>query len=207
MATRGDCDQFFTICRKLCSNGFSAKCATSPDRLGKIGFNKDGCSCLCNTNLNLIPTTIQTTTKTIPTTIQTTTTTTTTTVTSPPTKSFSQTLLESHNYYRSLHEVPPLRLSQNLINKAQQCAVNLAQTKRIFHGLKDNFGENIFWANNSRGDANGEDAVTSWYKEINNWDFKNAKGKTPDAVTEHFTQVKKYLLFFKINFYLVFIYT
>ena len=173
-STPGDCNQFFLVCRGLCVYGFSAKCATSYDRSFEKLFNNEGCSCLCKTNSNVIPTPIQITTT--PTT---------------STNAFIQNLLKYHNYYRNLHRVPPLTLSQDLNKKAQEWAVYLANIGNVFHRQGDNSGENIYRASSSVGAPSGEDAVTKWYEEIKDWDFNKASGKTANAMTGHFTQVKK----------------
>ena len=95
--------------------------------------------------------------------------------------------LQSHNKYRNLHHVPPLKLNKEICEIAQNYAENLANKNILIHSDNEykgeSLGENIFMCKGK--EATGEYATKSWYDEIKthnfNGDFQNDTG--------HFTQV------------------
>jgi uncharacterized protein YkwD len=103
---------------------------------------------------------------------------------------FSQEHLEMHNKYRKMHHVPDLELNQELCDIAQKYAEYLAKNSLLEHSYARfkgaGMGENLYMC--SGFIPNGGDAVTSWYNEIKDYDFK--KGKSANGgVVGHFTQV------------------
>ncbi|KAL0965122.1 hypothetical protein UPYG_G00277100 [Umbra pygmaea] len=99
---------------------------------------------------------------------------------------FEKQFLNSHNDYRQKHGAPPLALSKDLCDSAQKWADHLLSISCIKHSSTDN-GENIYYASSSvPKNADGKDAVDSWYSEIKDYHFSKP-GFT--SGTGHFTQV------------------
>ena len=111
--------------------------------------------------------------------------------------------LNSHNKLRILHKnTPCLKLNESLTNNANNWANHLAQNvKNMEHELDTNEGENLFWSWTSKTDftdleldkwveKKSEDAVRSWYNEIEDYDWSN-ENKNEDQFERvgHFTQV------------------
>ncbi|XP_040068371.1 Golgi-associated plant pathogenesis-related protein 1-like [Ixodes scapularis] len=102
---------------------------------------------------------------------------------------FQRDSLNWHNYYRSLHGVPPLQLSAELNAMAKAWATKLATEDRFEHSPGTDHGENIYvkWSSDTKHQITGREAVESWYSEISeyHWD-----GGEPDIdITGHFTQL------------------
>ena len=102
----------------------------------------------------------------------------------------AQEHLEMHNKYRKMHHVPDLELNQELCDIAQKYAEYLAKNSLFEHSHARfkgaGMGENLYMC--SGFEPNGGEAVTSWYNEIKDYDFK--KGKSANGgVVGHFTQV------------------
>ena len=95
--------------------------------------------------------------------------------------------MQSHNKYRNLHHVPPLKLNKEICEIAQSYAENLANRNIFVHSDNkykgDSLGENLYMCKGK--EATGEYATKCWYDEIKthnfNGDFQNETG--------HFTQV------------------
>ena len=103
---------------------------------------------------------------------------------------FAQEHLEMHNKYRKMHHVPDIELNQELCDIAQKYAEYLAKNSLFEHSHARfkgaGMGENLYMC--SGFEPNGGEAVTSWYNEIKDYDFK--KGKSANGgVVGHFTQV------------------
>ncbi|XP_034667385.1 Golgi-associated plant pathogenesis-related protein 1 [Drosophila subobscura] len=99
-------------------------------------------------------------------------------------KQFAQECLNVHNQYRALHHAPPLRLSAKLNALATNWAQYLLANNRMEHRQNSGYGENIYMA--MGGNMSASDAVDSWYKEINQYNWHSpAFGMG----TGHFTQV------------------
>ena len=103
---------------------------------------------------------------------------------------FAQEHLEMHNKYRKMHHVPDIELNQELCDIAQKYAEYLAKNSLFEHSHARfkgaGMGENLYMC--SGFEPNGGKAVTSWYNEIKDYDFK--KGKSANGgVVGHFTQV------------------
>ena len=102
----------------------------------------------------------------------------------------SDECLDAHNFYRSLHDVPPLATDPELERFAQSRADEIESTDNYAHDhprlLKANYGENLHmqWTNDSSvPPPTCALSVKKWYKEI-----KDYKGElTPQ--TGHFTAI------------------
>ncbi|BFF95575.1 Golgi-associated plant pathogenesis-related protein 1 [Drosophila madeirensis] len=97
---------------------------------------------------------------------------------------FAQECLNAHNKYRALHHAPPLRLSAKLNALATNWAQHLLANNRMEHRQNSGYGENIYMA--MGGNMSASDAVDSWYKEINQYDWHSPAFRMG---TGHFTQV------------------
>ncbi|XP_059149240.1 Golgi-associated plant pathogenesis-related protein 1-like isoform X2 [Physella acuta] len=108
---------------------------------------------------------------------------------------FRSEALAAHNECRAKHHAPPLTLSADLNDYAQNWANHLAKTGKLAHSdCKMNgevLGENVAykWASGGPGaDMTGKDATQMWYAEIK--DYKSyADASSASSNTGHFTQV------------------
>lgn len=101
---------------------------------------------------------------------------------------FVQDSLQWHNHYRTIHGVPPLKLSKELCCFAEEWAKNIAATESFKHRPNNKYGENIYmeWSSNPNSKVSGQKAVDSWYSEIKYHQF----GREPSSLKSgHFTQV------------------
>ena len=101
---------------------------------------------------------------------------------------FDETLLiRQHNYYRSRHNCPDLKISKELSEMATEYAKQLLDSKTpIFssHTYKGQvLGENIF---NSEQKINIEKVCNKWYEEHKNYKYNINKFQKG---TNHFTQL------------------
>jgi pathogenesis-related protein 1 len=80
-----------------------------------------------------------------------------------------QALLDRHNYYRKLVNVPPLVWSDDLATVAQEWANHLAKSCDLVHSDSE-YGENIYWVSNS---STEEEVVDSWASEKKDFNPKN----------------------------------
>ncbi|XP_043675635.1 uncharacterized protein LOC122632639 isoform X4 [Vespula pensylvanica] len=107
---------------------------------------------------------------------------------SGPPKEFINMCLETHNYYRVRHGVPPLRLSKQLCKTSQDWANILAAKGRLEHRANIDYGENLYcmWSSNPKTVVGGDEPVNEWYAE----EALHQYGKEPTTLkTGHFTQV------------------
>ncbi|XP_043261718.1 uncharacterized protein LOC122402746 isoform X2 [Colletes gigas] len=105
-----------------------------------------------------------------------------------PPKEFINVCLETHNFYRSRHGVPPLRLSKQLCKTSQDWANILATRGRLEHRANIDYGENLYcmWSSNPKTIVSGDEPVNEWYAE----EAQHQYGKEPTTLkTGHFTQV------------------
>ncbi|XP_023221216.1 Golgi-associated plant pathogenesis-related protein 1-like [Centruroides sculpturatus] len=101
---------------------------------------------------------------------------------------FAQDCLQWHNHYRTIHGVPPLKLSKELCRYAEEWAKNIAASENFRHRPNNKYGENIYmeWSSNPNSQVSGQKAVDSWYSEIKFHQF----GREPTSLKSgHFTQV------------------
>lgn len=80
-----------------------------------------------------------------------------------------QALLDRHNYYRKLVNVPPLVWSDELAMVAQEWANHLAKSCDLVHRDSE-YGENIYWVSSSSSEA---EVVDSWASEKKDFNPKN----------------------------------
>ncbi|XP_072745189.1 uncharacterized protein [Anoplolepis gracilipes] len=107
---------------------------------------------------------------------------------SGPPKEFINVCLDTHNFYRSRHGAPPLRLSKQLCKTSQDWANILAARGRLEHRANIDYGENLYcmWSSNPKTIVGGEEPVNEWYAE----ETQHQYGKEPTTLkTGHFTQV------------------
>jgi len=103
---------------------------------------------------------------------------------------FQKESLNRHNYYRRMHHVCDLQLSDELCEKAQNYAEYLVINDKFEHSY-DKFkgksmGENLHWQKGSKPDGN--EAVDCWYNEIEDYDFETGESKNGNKVG-HLTQL------------------
>merc|ERR1712066_148966 len=100
-------------------------------------------------------------------------------------------MLKQHNDYRATHNADPLSIDDDLMEKAQAWADELAAEKKFAHNPdkslgEESVGENIYMS--SGGEASAKDATRSWYCEVD--DYKENPNKwSNDPAIGHFTQV------------------
>ncbi|XP_066935360.1 uncharacterized protein [Clytia hemisphaerica] len=107
------------------------------------------------------------------------------------------TCLAAHNAKRSLHEMTPLMTYDMALARRAQTYVEYVLENnmkfdhdgfRKYNGYEDGVGENLFGSSSS--DATSADAVTSWYNEINNYNFATGTKLSPEGGDiGHFTQL------------------
>ena len=112
-------------------------------------------------------------------------------------KKMQELELKQHNYLRSLHGVPPLKLNEELNQIAQKYAEKLAKQRALNHskdsdrylkGKKGEWvGENLFASfSSSTIIYNSGSMSDSWYSEIKDYNFDTGKST---GVVGHFTQL------------------
>ncbi|XP_011310840.1 uncharacterized protein [Fopius arisanus] len=107
---------------------------------------------------------------------------------SGPGKEFIDLCLETHNFFRARHGVPPLRLNRQLCKTSQDWASILATKGRLEHRANIEYGENLYcmWSSNPKTIVNGDEPVNEWYAE----EAQHQYSKEPTTLkTGHFTQV------------------
>lgn len=108
--------------------------------------------------------------------------------TSSPKGSFAKQALDSHNKFRSMHGVPPLKWADDLAREAQVWAEKLARARTLQHSSKserNEAGENIAMFT-GKFDSAGEQASSMWYEEVKDYNFRRGGWQ---GGTGHFTQV------------------
>ena len=105
----------------------------------------------------------------------------------------TNTALSKHNSYRSIHNTPNMSLDNSLNSTAQRWAEHLAATGQLQHSPsseRNGAGENLYasytTASSIPGNELAEQAVTSWYDEVSDYNYSNPGFS---ANTGHFTQV------------------
>jgi len=101
---------------------------------------------------------------------------------------FEVDALNAHNKYRKRHTVPPLELSKDLCDVAQEYANHLARTNTFEHSGDPVYGENLYWSWSSDPGwvLTGDEPVDSWYDEKKGYNY----GREPrDSESGHFTQL------------------
>ena len=88
-----------------------------------------------------------------------------------------------HNYYRALHDSPPLRCDPELAKSAQKWTDQQAADGRMYHSeWTDKFTKNIFqkdwgWERIDKMEGAIPEAVRAWYSEIkNDYNYQTGKG-------------------------------
>ena len=100
---------------------------------------------------------------------------------------FRAAALKQHNIYRAKHGAPPLILSSQLNDLAQQHAEQLARTNRLVHSGNTRYGENLYaFGSSSQALPRPEAAVDRWYGEKQSYNFNKPAFGTG---TGHFTQL------------------
>ncbi|KAL3318528.1 hypothetical protein Ciccas_002806 [Cichlidogyrus casuarinus] len=98
---------------------------------------------------------------------------------------FSECALERHNYLRSLHGCPPLKVNQKLSKECEEYAEFLAKSGKMEH-CEGDFGENLAYKENiEKVELCGAIASNMWYGEIRNYDFN----KDQQLPSGHFSQL------------------
>jgi len=92
--------------------------------------------------------------------------------------------LSRHNYYRSLHGVPPLEYHPILEKYAMKRARYMAMTDIFAHPPNLPYGENLYWKSGRVPTC--KNALDNWYKEYKLYNFRSG-GFSP--ATGHFTQM------------------
>lgn len=108
--------------------------------------------------------------------------------TSSPKGPFPKQSLDTHNRFRSMHGVPPLKWADDLAREAQAWAEKLARARTLQHSSKSerkDAGENIAMFT-GKFDSAGEEATTMWYDEYKDYNFRRGGWQ---GGTGHFTQV------------------
>jgi hypothetical protein len=86
---------------------------------------------------------------------------------------FQLDALAAHNKYRKRHAVPPLELSKDLSDVAQEYADLLARTNTFEHSGDPVYGENLYWSWSSDPAwvLTGDEPVDSWYDEKKGYNY------------------------------------
>ncbi|XP_019893434.2 uncharacterized protein LOC101890158 [Musca domestica] len=95
-----------------------------------------------------------------------------------------QICLDMHNRLRALHGVKPLTLNKEMSRYAMEWAKHLAKKNKFKHRERNKYGENLALGTGSSYSV--EDAVQSWYDEMEYYDYKNPGFS---GNTGHFSQV------------------
>ena len=101
-------------------------------------------------------------------------------------KKFTDDCVQEHNYYRSLENLPPLELSNNLTISSERWAKELQLNKKFEHSTTP-FGENLFLIQNGIG--NCKVAVKAWYNEKSLFPKGSLVGDGDFHDYGHYTQV------------------
>lgn len=95
-----------------------------------------------------------------------------------------QKIVDRHNYYRKMVNVPNLEYSKECANKAQIWAEKLAKKNSgLTHSKSDKYGENIYW---SSGEANGVMMVDKWALEKK---YFNSNTRKHTHKNGHYSQI------------------
>jgi len=116
----------------------------------------------------------------------------TTTGDKKPDKLFVEQCLERHNEYRRLHDVPPLKWSNECYLSAMKWARHLATTGILESSLAVHRDEAIAMKRSTHGEPVGfaaYEAVDGFYAESKNYDYVNHTALNPKKSISHFTQM------------------
>ena len=101
--------------------------------------------------------------------------------------SFCYEALQTHNYYRKLHQVEPLKLNKDLCKIAEKYSKHLASIGYLEHSDNcyhdDALGENLYFCYGM--DPTGSLVTKNWYSEMKNYNYN---GDWSNG-TGHFTQI------------------
>ena len=101
--------------------------------------------------------------------------------------SFCYEALQTHNHYRKLHHVEPLKLNKELCKIAENYSKHLANIGHLQHSDNcyhdDALGENLYFCFGM--DPTGSLVTKNWYSEIKNYNYN---GDWSNG-TGHFTQI------------------
>uniref|UniRef100_A0A1I8HNE1 SCP domain-containing protein n=1 Tax=Macrostomum lignano TaxID=282301 RepID=A0A1I8HNE1_9PLAT len=99
-------------------------------------------------------------------------------------------MLAAHNEYRSLHQSPPLRFSEELTRQAQAWAELLAKRDSLAYDLKCDaagIGENVARkCDIGHGEVTAQEFVDTWYAEVHNFNWRSLEDQFECS---HFAQV------------------
>ncbi|XP_032238340.2 protein PRY2 [Nematostella vectensis] len=101
----------------------------------------------------------------------------------------SSECLGAHNNKRALHQnTPNLSWNADMATEAAAYALKLAQTQNFVHSDTSD-GENLYNKETTSGTVSTcQDAVDSWYSEIDNYDYTRYTNH-PGGAIGHFTQI------------------
>uniref|UniRef100_A0A1I8HKH3 Copine domain-containing protein n=1 Tax=Macrostomum lignano TaxID=282301 RepID=A0A1I8HKH3_9PLAT len=106
------------------------------------------------------------------------------------TRKFAAQMLAAHNEYRSLHQSPPLRFSEELTRQAQAWAELLAKRDSLAYDLKCDaagIGENVARkCDIGHGEVTAQEFVDTWYAEVHNFNWRSLEDQFECS---HFAQV------------------
>ena len=102
---------------------------------------------------------------------------------------FDLDALNAHNKYRKRHNVPPLELSKDLSDVAQEYANHLARTNTFEHSGDPVYGENLYWSWSSDPGwiLTGDEPVDSWYDEKKGYNYGREPRDSESGEREVFT--------------------
>ncbi|XP_022899798.2 uncharacterized protein [Onthophagus taurus] len=101
---------------------------------------------------------------------------------------FRLEFLKAHNEYRNNHGVPPLTLSDEICDYAQEWAEALAIGDALLYRKRPRYGESIMsvYSNDPHFKISGDFPVSIWYDQKNDFTF----GAEPeDSKSDHFCQM------------------
>ena len=107
---------------------------------------------------------------------------------------FLKELLDSTNAFRARHGAAPLTLDPDLVRYSKSRAQVASTFDALSEGHKGNegsgYGENMSWQGTMDDQpASTTNATSSWYAEIIDYNFADAKGFDNSFATGHFTQL------------------
>ena len=92
---------------------------------------------------------------------------------------FRKSILDKHNYYRSLHQVDYLERDSTLEKIAQNAAEKMIEIDNFYFSKEkyngEAIGQNIFWF---FGSFTGEKIANMWYESGSSYDYNNPKYKS-----------------------------
>ncbi|EDO39011.1 predicted protein [Nematostella vectensis] len=95
-----------------------------------------------------------------------------TTTSTSNSQDFQVNALNRHNYYRHIHNAPPMQLDKELSGYASAWAAKMARSHMIRTNRRGHLGQNVAVACDDR-QADGIDVVDRWYKDVCNYNFNS----------------------------------